>query len=153
MSRQEFSQPQENRAPSYLTVTWEVSLSNLSLFLLQRFYILRWCHVVLHIPLVHGGHLSWRCPLPTPRAPPAHSWAGQCKHKKPPCCASTAQQPLKHPRVINTISSTNPKHSRRKLTLPCQNQHRQADYFLDRWIREIEQMNMFWFISREIIFF
>lgn len=75
--------------------------------------------MVLHIPLVHWGHLSWQWPLPTPCAPPAHSRAGQCRQKKPRCCASSAQQQLKHPCVDNsTISITNPKNSQRKLTLP-----------------------------------
>ena len=69
-------------------------------------------HRVWNILLVSWGRLSQLRPLPTSCAPPAYSLAGQCEKKKRPWhCVRTAQQWLKHPCVINTVFSTNPKHS------------------------------------------
>ena len=62
--------------------------------------------------MVSWGQLSQLCPLPTPCALPACSLVGWGERQKRPwLCVSPAQQYRKHPCVINTVFSTNPKHS------------------------------------------
>lgn len=51
--------------------------------------------------------LGQLCPLPAPWSPPTCSLVGWGER----LCVSTAQQQLKHPCIINTISSTNLKYS------------------------------------------
>ena len=71
-----------------------------------------WHHMVWNIPWVSWGQLFWLCPLPTSCAPPASLLVGWGEKKERPCLSvSPAQQELKHPCVINTVYSTNPKHS------------------------------------------
>ena len=68
--------------------------------------------MVWNIPLVSWGQLSQLCPLTTSCAPPAPCWRGGVRSRKGlVLCVSTTQQQLKHPCIINTVSSTNPKHS------------------------------------------
>lgn len=57
-----------------------------------------------------GSAVPAVCPH-TPCAPPAHSLVGWGKEQEGPCSVSPAQQSLKHPAVINTVPSTDPKHS------------------------------------------
>ena len=69
-------------------------------------------HMVWTIPLVSWGQMSWLCLLPTSCAPPARLLAGQYEEQtRPGLCVSIAQQYLKHPCIINTVHSTNLKHS------------------------------------------
>ena len=42
-----------------------------------------WCHMVWNIPLASLGQLSWLCPIPASRAPPAFLLAGHKKLKNP----------------------------------------------------------------------
>ena len=86
MGRQVFSHPQESRAPSHIMVTWEDKCHNArcppflpsSPSLYTQHDIMVW-----NIPLASSGQLSWLCPLPMSRAPPALSLAGPEKLKSP----------------------------------------------------------------------
>jgi len=87
----------------------------LFLLLSLRFYCWAWCHMVWNIPLVSLGGLSWLCILPNSCPPPAlligSQGAGRLRDRKSWCCARTVQQQPKHCCIINTILTTNTKHS------------------------------------------
>lgn len=56
------------------------------------------------------GHFFWLCPLPTTCTPPSSPLVGWCeKQTEPWCCASPAQQQLKHHGVVNIILILNQK--------------------------------------------
>jgi len=64
-----------------------------------------WCRMSL-------GQLSWWCSTPCQLLlhPQPACWWGE-EHKRPWLRASTAQQQLKHPCLINAVFHTDPKHS------------------------------------------
>ena len=57
------------------------------------------------------GQLSWLCPLPVSRAPPALSLAGPQKLKSPWLGTDTTQQQPNHPCATNGVLTPHPKHS------------------------------------------
>lgn len=85
-------------------------LSNSLQTQLLLIYCWPWCHRICMISLFSWGHLSNLSSLSSSCAPPPCSLVQQVEKISPCLCVSPAQQKWKHPCVINTISSTNPKH-------------------------------------------
>lgn len=113
-------------------VTWEdipdCRISSLPPFF-PSFRYWAWCHMVLDIPLVSWGQLSWLSPSGS-LCPASPSLAGLYeKQRSPWLSASTTLQQLKHKRVFSTIFITNPKYSTIWTTMkkikyiPIPNQH------------------------------
>ena len=116
MGRQVFSHLQDSRAPSCVAVTWEDKRhrsecpplpSSSPSSILQSM-----TSHGLGCPLGQSGSAVPAVSPPTPCAPPACSLVGWGEEQNSPWLwVSPAQQGRKHPCAINTVSSTNPKHS------------------------------------------
>lgn len=110
-----FSHPQKSLAPSHITVTWESKHhhSEYPLFLILPTAFIADYDAIGYwdMPLVS---CSPSCAPPNFLCTPS-VLSGEdtpsVRHKRPWLCASTAQQKLKCPCVINTVFSTSPKHN------------------------------------------
>lgn len=71
-------------------------------------------HLLWDIPWVSGSQLSWLHPPQFLVHPQPSHWWGEIQ-KMPWFCLSAAQQQQNHPCVINTVFSTNPRHSSMQL--------------------------------------
>ena len=115
MGRQEFSHPQDSRAPSRLTGTWEDKRHHSQrppFLLLPQLYLPTMTSYGLGYPLGQSGSAVPAVSPPTPCAPPASLLVGWGeKQKSPWLWVSPAQQERKHPWVISTVFSTDPNHS------------------------------------------
>lgn len=105
-------QPQESRTTSCLIVTWKNSQHNSKeqppspsfpqLLLLRKILFVReYIFGYTALLAVSPSHL-----LLTPNLLTVEQWQ---KQGRPLCCASTAQQELKHGCIINVVVVTNPK--------------------------------------------
>ena len=84
-------------------------------FFFPQFIYSAWCHMVWNTSLASSGQLSWLCPLPVSRAPPALSLAGPEKLKSPWLSINITQQQPKTSVCYQHCSHTKSKTQSRYL--------------------------------------
>ena len=116
ISRQVFSHLQQSRAPSRIMVTREAKRHHSecpppSSFIPQLYALSTTSYSTEH-PFGQLGSAVLAVPPPSCSCTPSLLAGGVgWEQERPWLCASTAQRWLKHPGVINAVSSSNPKQS------------------------------------------